>query len=123
MLVYNKKSKKKYVSRVFDIACENHFYDLDDVNNEEKVMIEKILSEMEYKFNELLKRFINICTQKENINSALITTKKEREEFSYYIAIQLIRTKKYRKEQKDFVENIVNILENFFLEDENYRYK
>lgn len=109
MLVYNKENRKKYISRVYDVACENYFYDLDKVDNiEDKLIIETTLGEIESNFINLLNKFINICEEKENINSALITTKKERAEFSYYIVIQLLRTKKFREIQKNFYQKMLD---------------
>lgn len=109
VLVYNKLKKNKYVSRIYDIACENYFYDLDNVDNiEEKLIIEKALGEIESGFSNLLDKFIRICDNKENINSALITKRSEREKFAYYIVIQLLRTKKFREIQKNFYQKMLD---------------
>ena len=94
-------SKRIYGSTVYDSACENYFYDLDNKDEKHKKIFEEEFSLIEISFSNLLNRFINICKNKENYESSLITTKKEREEFSYYLTIQLLRTKKFRELNKE----------------------
>lgn len=111
--VFDKKSKKIYGSSVANIGSENYFYNIDNAQTiEEKQVIEKAFSDLESNYSVLLNKFINRCKEKSNYFNALITTKKEREEFSMYIFIQLIRTKKYREIQlsqhRFIVDNVLN---------------
>lgn len=109
VLIYDKKNNKQYASTVYNIACENYFYDLDNVNNKNnKQIFENEFSNMESKFSMLLTHFINRCKQKENYYSALIINKKEREEFSFYLTMQLLRTKKFRDIQGKLYQKLLD---------------
>ncbi|MDY6228037.1 MAG: DUF4238 domain-containing protein [Clostridium sp.] len=102
-IVYDKENKKSYLSSVYDCACENYFYDLDNPKDKDnKKIVEEWFAEIEESFSKILSRLINICIQKENLYGALITNKNERYELSYYLVMQLLRTKKFRQIGKNF---------------------
>lgn len=109
LIVFDKLHNKQYLSNVYNSACINHFYDLDNINNKKfKQIFENEFSLIEKDFSNLLDKFINICNHKENYFSSLIINKEEREEFSYYLVIQLLRTKKFRDLQKSIHQNSLN---------------
>ena len=118
ILVFDKKNKKKYSSSVYNIACENYFYDIENGTTvKEKQVVESAFSDLETKFSILLNKLINRCEQKENYFTALMSTKKEREEFSFYIIMQLLRTKKYRKKTSKTTMKLLNDMLSFLVMD------
>lgn len=118
MLVYDKKIKKTYGASVYDIATENYFYDIENATTlKEKQILESVFSEMETKFSILLKKITNRCEEKNNHYNALIISKKEREEFSVYIVMQLLRTKKYRKNISKITEKVMDDIVPFIVKD------
>lgn len=55
-------NKKTYDSNVYNIACENLFYDIKNASaNNERQIFEKTFGEMETTFVVLLKMFIRRC--------------------------------------------------------------
>lgn len=114
ILVYDKNLNKQYPSTVYDIACENHFYDIDSGTNiQEKQVIETAFSHLEGSFAILLRKLIGCCNTPSNDYSALILKHTERNELSFYIAMQLLRTKKYRDilgtNHSQYIEKILNL--------------
>lgn len=108
-LVYDKWTKKRYNSTVYDCACENYFYDLNNIKNEKykKIVENYFANDIEGCFSDLIRKFVEICNQRENRYKALISNKREREDFSYYLVIQLLRTRKFRDIQARIMEPII----------------
>lgn len=108
LLIYDKSRGKNYISSVYDSACENYFYDLESPSNSNyKKVIEDEFGVIEDSFSKLLNKLINICSNRENINNALIINKKEKIEFSYYIVMQLLRTKKFRDSLTEAFQSVL----------------
>ncbi len=59
---------------------------------------------MEYEASKLIKKLISCCCIEKNLFKARIINQNEREELSFYLALQLIRTEKYR----EIIENNTN---------------
>ena len=98
ILVYDKKNKYQYSSNIQDIACQKYFYDIKDSSNiDEKQLFEHTFSKLEDEFSIEINKLIKRCEQDENYFTALITSRKEREKLSFYVAVQLFRTKKVRR--------------------------
>lgn len=117
IFVFDKLLKKTYNSNVYNIACENLFYDIKNASTvKERQIFEKAFSEIETTFAILLKKFIRRCEEPNNYFNALITTKEEKNEFSFYIVFQLIRTKKYRTIVTNFIDNTMEKIIRFYKE-------
>lgn len=95
VLVYDKVNRKTYHSNVYDIAYEKYFYDLDE-DKENRQVLEKAFSTLETSFSKEINNLISICEYNKNNPNALILRTGERKKFAYQMAMQLIRTKKYR---------------------------
>ncbi|MGG5461840.1 DUF4238 domain-containing protein [Clostridium sp. B9] len=118
ILVFDKLRKKSYGSNVYDIACENLFYEIENAPTiTERQIFETTFSEMESKFLVLLKKFRRLCEEENNYFNALITTKEQRLEFSFYIVLQWIRTKKYRDIIRNFNDNAMTKIMKFYKEE------
>jgi len=117
IFVFDKSRKRSYGSNVYDIACENLFYDFENISTvKERQIFENAFSEIETKFAVMLKKIRGICEDRNNYFNALITTKEERDEFSFYIMLQLIRTKKYRNIVGNLTYNAMESIMRFYKE-------
>lgn len=96
ILVYDKTMKKSYLSNVYDIACENRFYDLENEEIDNKQVFEDAFSKLELDFSKQINKLLYLCENNKNNPNALIIRGNERYAMSYQMAMQLIRTKKYR---------------------------
>ncbi len=96
LFVYNKENKSFFPANIKNIACANYFYDVDDTQ-----IIETILSKIESEFNKSLQKII----QTEDLDKLNETDKQF---LSYFIAVQLLRTKQFRLIYKQICDGIFN---------------
>lgn len=109
IIIYDKKHNNEYKSNVYDIATENYFYNLEDETSlENKQVFENFFSNLESQNAILFNRLINCCIDDNNYYNSLIINKKEKRELSFYIVMQLIRTKKYREKLCQLTETAKN---------------
>lgn len=133
VFVYNKKERKFHKSNIKNVASERYFYDIDfskiltkeqltelGITNEEITQlengqfIENFFSKyIESDFKKRLSRFIekaNIITPWE-INNCYFVSNKDKELFSFHLALQYIRVKTVRNSIADTADCFQQVLE------------
>lgn len=95
LFVYDKENGKIFPSSIRNIGHENYFYDVG-----EDQIIEKLFSTFESKFNIALQKLIN----NEDLNGL---STEDKELISNFIAVQMLRTKESRIENKQMLETII----------------
>lgn len=106
--VYDKKNKSTFNPSIINVACENFFYDNDEIDlvfNEEQYL-EKLYSSKEAEFAPFLLEFITKL-ESDKIN---VITSDDRETFSNYLVLQIDRTKEHREESIQFYQAIIKQL-------------
>ena len=106
--VYDKKKKSTFNSSIINIACENFFYDNDEVDLifDKEQYLEKHYSSREAEFAPFLIEFI---TKLESDKTNIITSN-DREIFSNYLVLQIDRTKEHREESIQSYQAIIKQL-------------
>lgn len=106
--VYDKKNKSTFNPSIINVACENFFYDNDEIDLvfDEEQYLEKFYSSKEAKFAPFLLEFITKL-ESDKIN---VITSDDRETFSNYLVLQIDRTKEHREESIQFYQAIIKQL-------------
>lgn len=98
ILAKNINNKNEIKIKTKNIAINKYFYDIEKADNlQQRQAIEKGLSLLENKASVVINRIINLCSIKRNLFFSLITSSDERYLLAEYIALQMLRTPKYRE--------------------------
>jgi hypothetical protein len=109
--VYDKILKKSFSDGIRNVAQESHFYKIPDemipaginFSDEDKLVFEKVLQNFEGELNQLIEKIFFLPP-------GIEIPKKIRESLSILIAVQLLRTRSYRKLVKEASEKFVQAL-------------
>jgi hypothetical protein len=141
LFVYDKKSQKCWRSAICDVAAEGYFYDLSFAESleadtlaflhshnvsleqlKEDQTIEKYLaSKIEKRYSELLSslstRFKQLTPWTEK--NCTFLSREEKEEFSYYLTVQMLRTRAVRDSILDSADCLQQVLIDMGIKKEN----
>ena len=91
--VYDAPTSKLFLSSIKNVASEGYFYDtlIDDVLDPTRAQfIERLLSELEGKYQKSLKTLLAVATAGAGLETPF------KREFGYYLWVQWLRTRKFR---------------------------
>lgn len=119
VFVYDKGLKKHFISNTRNVAAESKYFHLDkngeddaiiNLMNEDQVIEKFFSTEIEGKFKSLLNNIVTRAKMTYEPSLKLAITKEEKVDLSYYLAIQMLRTKDFRQTISDTSEKLLRAM-------------